>query len=226
MTNSKVLIVVTSHSELGDTGIKTGYYLSEVSHPYLAFKSSGIAVDFASIKGGQSPLDPKSLDLKDTKNKIFFIDEKGKERLSNTLKLADINPNHYQAILFAGGHGTMWDFPNSKEISKVSSSIYENGGIVASICHGPAALINIKLSNGKYLIEGKKLTAFSNAEEEAAGLTATMPFLLESALLSRGANYFKADLWKENVVVDQRLVTGQNPASAEKVAKQVIELLQ
>jgi putative intracellular protease/amidase len=217
-----VLIVVTSHSELGATGVKTGYYLSEVAHPYHEFKKAGFKVDIASIKGGKAPVDPKSLNLKDLVNKEFWENDHGEKILSETLKLSEVNASDYGVVFFAGGHGAMWDFSNATEVSDVSAAIYDKGGIVAAVCHGPAALVNIKLKNGDYLVKGIELTAFSNAEEEAAGLTKIMPFLLETKLVERGAKFSKADLWQEKVVVSQRLVTGQNPASAAAVAKAIV----
>lgn len=221
----KALIVVTSHSQMGNTGKVTGYYLPEVSHPYAALVAKGIEVDIASPLGGKAPLDPTSLDLKDPINKKFYEEVSTKSKLDRTLALESINPKDYAAIVYAGGHGTMWDFPTNSAIQRVTAEIFENGGVVAAVCHGPAALVNVKLSNGKYLVDGKKVGAFSNAEEEAAGLTRVMPFLLETELKKRGASYSKADLWKSHVVVDGKLVTGQNPASAGAVGEAVAKLL-
>lgn len=221
----KVLVVVTSHSELGNTGKPTGYYLSEVTHPVVALERSGISVDIASPKGGKAPMDESSLDLKDPINKTYMEKTEFVKKLENTIKLADIDPSKYSAIVFAGGHGTMWDFKDDTTIPKLSSAIYEKGGVVAAVCHGPAALINIKLSNGTYLISGKNVGGFSNAEEEAAGLTKVVPFSLEDELVKRGARYSKTGLWGNHVVVDGRLVTGQNPASAESVGEAVAKIL-
>lgn len=222
---AKILIVVTSHASLGTTGKPTGYYLSEVTHPHAALLSAGLTVDIASPKGGAAPLDPKSLDLNDEKNEKFWHNPDLRSKLEHTLALADINPDAYQAIIFAGGHGTMWDFPDDLHVQRLAGAIYDRGGVVAAVCHGPAALVNVKLNNGSYLVDGKNVAAFSNSEEEAAGLTKVMPFLLESKLLERGANYSKNSLWQKHVVVDQRLVTGQNPASASGVGEAVVKLL-
>ncbi len=221
----KVLIVVTSHSQMGTTGKTTGYYLPEVSHPVSQLEERGLKVDIVSPKGGKAPMDPNSCDLSDPINKAFLGRQDLLNKIENTLRPQDVNPIEYQAILYAGGHGTMWDFPENRVLANIASQIYENGGIVAAVCHGPAALVNIKLNNGRYLVEGKRLTAFSNAEEEAAELTDVMPFLLESKLVDRGAVYSKASLWQEHVVTDQRLVTGQNPASAKEVGKQIAMLV-
>lgn len=219
----KVLIVVTSHSNLGDTNKPTGYYLPEVAHPYEVLKDD-YKVEIASINGGKAPLDPSSLKLDDPVIKGFW-EGGGEKLLANTLKLSDLNPKDYDAVIYAGGHGTMWDFPDNEKVKSLTAQIYENNGIVAAVCHGPAALVNVKLSSGKYLVDGKKVAGFSNAEEDAAGLTKTMPFLLESKLKARGGEYSAAALWQEHVVSDQRLVTGQNPASATAVAKAVARSL-
>lgn len=221
----KVLIVVTSHGQLGNTGKATGYYLPEVSHPYAKLQELGYSIDIASPKGGKAPMDESSRDLKDPVNKKLLGNKEFVAKLENTLALKNIRAQDYGAILFAGGHGTMWDFVSTPEINSLSQKIYEAGGVVAAVCHGPAALVNIKLGNGDYLIAGKSLTGFSNAEEEAAKLTQVMPFLLEDELKKRGAKFTAKPLWQSNVVTDGRLVTGQNPASAAGVAEAVAKLL-
>ncbi len=222
----KALIVVTSHGKMGDTGKQTGYYLPEVAHPYAALIEKGIQVDVASPQGGKAPVDPKSIDLKDPINKAMWETKATRAKLDNTLKLSELDPAQYGAIIFAGGHGTMWDFADDKDIQRLSRQIYEkNGGVVAAVCHGPAALVNVTLSNGQPLVKGKNVAAFSNDEEAAAGLTKVMPFLLETALIEKGANYSKAALWAKHVMVDGHLVTGQNPASAKGVGEEVGKLL-
>lgn len=170
-------------------------------------------------------MDPHSKDLNDPANRAFLDRSDLVYKIENTLKPNEINPDHYSGILFAGGHGTMWDFADNYEFAKISAEIYDRGGVVAAVCHGPSALINVKLKDGKYLIQDKKVTGFSNAEEQAAGLTQVMPFLLESQLHERGAAYTKAPLWQKHVVSDQRVVTGQNPASAQAVGQAVAKLL-
>jgi len=219
----RALIVVTNHGELGDTGERTGYYLSEVSHPHHQLVEGGFTVDFASPKGGFAPLDPKSHDMSDPVNREFWLSH-GPE-LQNTRALADIDPADYRAIVFAGGHGTMWDFPGNEEIARVTTSIYEEGGVVAAVCHGPAALVDIHLPDGTHLVAGKRVAAFTNSEEEAVGLTDTMPFLLETALKERGAEHVAAPDFEKKVVVDGHLVTGQNPASAMGLGEEVVRLL-
>ncbi len=220
----KILFVVTSHSEKGSTGQKTGYYLSEVSHPWDILQNAGYEIDFVSPKGGKAPVD--GFDLDDPINKKFWENEKYRKKVENTLKPSQINPNDYVAIHFAGGHGTMWDFTDNKDLSEIASKIYENNGFVSAVCHGPAGLVNIKLSNGKYLVDGKKVNAFTNEEEDAVGLTEVVPFLLETKLIERGAIFEKSGLWQPHVVVDQRLITGQNPASAKSVGEELLKGLQ
>ncbi len=221
----KALIVVTSHPTLGATGKPTGYYLPEVTHPYAALVERGIQVDIASIDGGEAPLDLASLRLEDPVNAAFWNDLPTRAKLTKTLKLADLDPRAYQAILFAGGHGTMWDFRGNAAVQAVTSAIYDRGGVVAAVCHGPAALVDVTLANGQFLVAGKDVAGFSDAEEKALKLEAVVPFLLETELVARGARYTKADLWQPHVVVDGRLVTGQNPASAAGVGEATARVL-
>lgn len=221
----KVLIVVTSHATLGSTGKPTGYYLPEVTHPYYELKKAGFEVEIASLKGGKAPMDQSSRDLTDPHNRNFLENPKTAKLLENTLVLADVRADQYKAVLFAGGHGTMWDFADSAAVQRVAAGIYQNGGVVAAVCHGPAALVNVKLSNGTYLVAGKRVTGFTNAEEAAAELTQVMPFLLETKLKERGAQFVGAPLWQANVISDGRLVTGQNPASAEGVGAAISRLI-
>ena len=224
-TRKKVLIVVTSHDRLGDTGKPTGYYLPEVTHPYYALVDAGLEVDIGSPRGGEAPLDQSSRDLRDPANARFLDTPADAAKLTATRALAEVDPSAYAGVLFAGGHGTMWDFRGNPEIQRIASAIFEAGGVVAAVCHGPAALVDVTLSSGEHLVRGRKVTGFSNAEEDAAELTPIMPFLLESMLAERGGLYEKAPLWQEKVVVDGRLVTGQNPASAGGVGRELARLL-
>lgn len=221
----KILCVVTSNNVKGATGIPTGFWLSELTHPLEKFVAAGFDFELASIKGGKPPIDSDSLDFNDPINKKFLDDADFQSKLSNTIKLDDVNSADFDAIFFAGGHGVMWDFPNSAAIDKVTREIYERGGIVSAVCHGPAALVNVKLSDGKYLVDGKNLTAFTNDEEEAVQATDIVPFLLETELKNHGANHITAANWSNHVEVDGRLVTGQNPASAAGVGAAVVKLL-
>ena len=220
----KILCVVTSNNVKGATGIPTGFWLSELTHPLEKFVSAGISYELASIKGGKPPIDGDSLDFSDPINKKFWDDADFQTKFADTLKLDDVKAD-FDAIFFAGGHGVMWDFADSAAIDKVTREIYERGGVVAAVCHGPAALVNVKLSDGKYLVDGKKLTSFTNGEEEFVQATKIVPFLLETELKNHGANHIAAANWSNHVEIDGRLVTGQNPASAAGVGAEIVKLL-
>ena len=221
----KILCVVTSNNVKGATGIPTGFWLSELTHPLEKFLAAGFDYVLASIKGGKPPIDKDSLDFNDAINKKFWDDEIFQGKLENSLRLDDANPADFDAIFFAGGHGVMWDFADSAAIDKVTREIYERGGIVSAVCHGPAALVNVKLTDGKFLVDGKNLTAFTNAEEAEVQATDIVPFLLETELKNHGANHIAAANWSNHVEVDGRLVTGQNPASAAAVGAEVVKQL-
>ena len=223
--DKQILIVVTNHGEMGDTGAPTGYFLSEVSHPWHVFTEAGYRVDFASPLGGFAPMDPKSFDLEDPVNRIFWDTLAVVESVTNTLNLDEVDTDNYEAIFLAGGHGTMWDFAQSRSVVERVAQIYQQGGIVGAVCHGPTALLNVKLSGGRHLLDGKRVTGFTNDEEAAVKLTEIVPFLLESEMQSKGAIFVAAKNFKPNVVVDQRLVTGQNPASATAAAEAIVQLL-
>ncbi len=218
-------MVLTSHSELGSTGEKTGWYLPEVSHPYEELKDLGYEIEFTSPKGGKAPMDESSLDLEDRANREFLANPLLVAKVENTLKPELLDAKDYAAIFFAGGHGTMWDFADNKPLARLAAAIYEQGGVVSAVCHGPAGLVNVRLNDGSYLVAGKKVAAFTNGEEDEAGMTGVVPFALESLLRERGALSQLADNWSENVAVDGRLVTGQNPKSAKKVGAEVAKLL-
>ena len=222
--NKKILFVVTSHSQKGDTGAKTGYYLSEVTHPWEVLHAAGYEIDFVSPQGGKAPVD--GFKLEDPINKKFWENTTYRNKVENTMKPSEVNPNDYVAIHYAGGHGTMWDFPENEAIASLASQIYENNGVVSAVCHGPAGLVNIKLSNGKYLVDGKKVNAFTNEEEVAVKLEKVVPFLLETKLIERGAIFEKSAPWQAHVTVDQRLITGQNPQSAEGVGQATLKAIQ
>jgi putative intracellular protease/amidase len=222
----RVLIVVTSHSQMGDTDKPTGFWLAELTHPYYVIKDAGYDVEVASIEGGVAPIDPRSMDTTDQVNRRFLQDADLMAKILNSRKLANLNPNDYAAILFSGGHGTMWDFPGDSAVNSMSAAIYEDGGIVGAVCHGPAALADVKLSNGEYLIEGKRFAAFTNEEETQVELDEVVPFMLQNRLIERGGIHVPAEPWQTNAVVDQRLVTGQNPQSAQRVGELIVEGLQ
>lgn len=222
-TGKKVLFVVTSHDKKGNTGEKTGFYLSEVSHPWEVLHSAGYEIDFVSPKGGKAPVD--GFNLSDPINKKFWANKTYRYKIENTKTPKEINPKDYVAIHYAGGHGTMWDFAENEQIAAIATKIYENQGVVSAVCHGPAGLVNIKLSDGSYLIDGKKVNAFTNEEETAVGLEKVVPFLLENKLIERGAKFEKSGLWQKHVTIDQRLITGQNPQSAEGVGEATLKEL-
>jgi putative intracellular protease/amidase len=221
--STKVLIVLTSHDTLGNTGKETGFYLPEVTHPDAVFEGAGFAVDFVSPKGGKAPM--VGVDLQDPLNKAFLDNPEKISQVENTLNPSQIDPTQYDAIFYAGGHGTMWDFPDNQELAKIAAAIYEQGGVVGAVCHGPAGLVNIKLSNGEYLVAGKTVASFTNEEEAAVGLTDVVPFLLEAKMIERGAEVVKAENFQVQVMVSERLVTGQNPASAKSVGEEMVKLL-
>lgn len=221
--SQKVLVVLTSHDSLGKTGKETGYYLPEVSHPVAVFERAGLSVDFVSPKGGKAPM--IGIDLNDPANAAFLNNSEKMAQVENTLNPSEVDPSVYDAIFYAGGHGTMWDFADNSRLASIAASIYERGGVVSAVCHGPAGLVNIRLSNNEYLVAGKKVSVFTNEEEAAAGLTDIVPFLLEAKLIERGATVDKAPNFQAKSVVSDRLVTGQNPASATGVAEKVVELL-
>ena len=220
----KVLFVVTSHDKKGDTGQPTGYYLGEVSHPWDVLHAAGYEIDFVSPKGGKAPVD--GLNLDDAVNRKFWEDEKYHHKIEHTLTPSEVKPEDYAAIFYAGGHGPMWDFPENEALAAIGRKIYENGGVVSAVCHGPSALVNVTLSNGNYLVDGKKVNAFTNEEEVAVKLDKVVPFLLEEKLKERGALFEKSGLWQPHVTVDQRLVTGQNPQSAKGVGEAVLAELE
>ncbi len=208
-----VLFVMTSCKVKGDTGIPTGYNLAEVTHPLEKLHQAGIKVEFASIEGGDAPLDGLE-DMNDPIIKHYWADADFCHAIAHTQRLADINPADYSAIFFAGGHGTMWDFPDNAAAQQAIREIYEAGGIVSAVCHGPAALVNARLSGGQLLVSGKNVAAFTDGEEEEVQSTDVVPFLLASTLNARGAHHKNTPNWSDNVVVDGRLITGQNPQSA------------
>ena len=219
----RVLIAVTSHDALGATGEATGYYLSEVAHAYYAFQKAGFDVVFTSPRGGKPPV--TGLDVEDAENTRFLEDKVAQAAISHSTAAGDVKASAFDAIYYAGGHGVMWDFADDADLQAISRTIYEKGGVVSAVCHGPAALVNITLSDGTPLVAGKTISTFTNEEEAAINLENVVPFALETALVERGATVEKAGLFKEKVVVDGSLVTGQNPASAKAVAREVIGLL-
>lgn len=221
--SEKFLFVVTNHDTKGSTGEPTGFYLSEVTHPWRVLRDAGYEIDFVSPKGGKAPAE--GVDLSDNVNEAFWNDPACRAKVENTLKPKDINPEEYLGVFYAGGHGTMWDFPDNADLATMTRRFFEGGAVVSAVCHGPSALVNVKLSNGEYLVNGKKINAFTDAEESAVRMDKVVPFLLESRLIEHGAIFEKSGLWEPHVTVDGRLVTGQNPQSARRVGETIVQLL-
>ncbi|ALG28492.1 thiamine biosynthesis protein ThiJ [Glutamicibacter halophytocola] len=219
----KILMVLTSVSEMGESKEPTGYNVAEASHPWKVFRDSGHFVDFASIKGGQPPRD--TVDQDDPIQVQFTTDETARAGLYNTARVGVIDPEQYDAVYLVGGHGTMWDFPNNEGLQKLVGAIYNKGGVVGAVCHGPAGLLDVELHHGLKLLSGKDVAAFTNDEEVAVGKDKIIPFFLADKLAEQGANHIPAENFAENVQVSERLVTGQNPASAAGVAKEMEKLL-
>jgi putative intracellular protease/amidase len=225
MEINKILFVVTSHDELGNTGKKTGLWIEEFAAPYYKFHDLGKEIVIASPKGGQAPIDPKS-DLPENRTEAtirYYGDKETQDRLSNTVKLSTINESDFDTIFYPGGHGPMWDLPDDKDSIKLIESFYNNGKIVTLVCHAPVALKNVKTPDGEWLIKGKRVAAFTNTEEEAAQLTHVVPFLLEDMLIERGSNFQKGEDWKPFVTREGHLITGQNPSSSVLAVHTVLD---
>lgn len=222
-----ILMVMTSHDQLGDTGKKTGLWLEEFAAPYYVFKDAGAAVTLVSPKGGQVPLDPKSdePDSQTEATKRFKQDQEAQEALANTLPLANIHPDVYDAVFYPGGHGPLWDLSEDRDSILTIETLYDENKPVAAVCHAPGVFRHACRSDGKPLVEGKRVTGFTNTEEEAVQLTKIVPFLVEDSLKKKGGVYSKGPDWQPYVVIDGHLITGQNPASSEEAAKAVLKML-
>lgn len=223
----KILIVLTSHDQLGNTGKKTGFWLEELAAPYYVLKDAGAALTLASPKGGQPPLDPVS-DLPENQTEStqrFRTDIAAQMELANTKKLAEVSADDFDAVFYPGGHGPMWDMPDNAASIALIEAFVKADKPVGAVCHAPVALVNVRGNDGGYLVKGKRVTGFTNEEEEAVGLMAVVPFLLEERLKERGGIYSKAANWVPHVQVDGKLVTGQNPASSGPGAEELLKLL-
>jgi putative intracellular protease/amidase len=223
----KILIVLTSHSELGDTGKKTGFWVEEFAAPYYELADAGAEITLASPKGGQPPIDPSSqLAAAQTKfTQRFDKDEPLKKKLAHTIKLSEVNAADYDAVFYPGGHGPLWDLVKDTNSIALIEAFQQQGKPMALVCHAPCALLKAKLPNGDPLIKGKKVTGFSDTEEAAVKLTKVVPFLLEDELKKTGGYYSKGPDWGVYVQTDGLLVTGQNPASSAEAAKALLKLL-
>ena len=223
----KVLIVLTSHDQLGNTGEKTGFWLEELAAPYYLLKDAGVDVTLASVKGGQPPLDPKSNDptFQTAATRRFEADAEARAALASTPKLSDVAGGDYDAVFYPGGHGPMWDLAEDANSRALIESTFASGKPVALVCHAPGVLRHVKAKDGSALVKGKNVTGFTNSEEAAVGLTEVVPFLVEDMLKASGANFSKVADWQPYVVTDGLLITGQNPASSDPVAHALLTML-
>ena len=222
-----ILMILTSHDKLGDTGKKTGFWLEEFAAPYYVFKDAGAIITLASPQGGQPPLDPMS-DEEDAQTEMtarFKADEKAQDQLASTIKLSSLISDDYDAIFYPGGHGPLWDLANDRDSIQLIENFIASDRPVAAVCHAPAIFKHTKSPEGDPLVKGREVTGFSNSEEEAVDLTDIVPFLVEDMLKENGGVYKRGDDWASFVVTDGKLVTGQNPASSAAAAEKLIGLL-
>jgi putative intracellular protease/amidase len=224
----KILMVLTSHDQLGDTGEKTGFWLEEFAAPYYVFKDAGAEVTLASPKGGEPPLDPKSdePDYQTAATARFKEDADAQSALARTRKLADIKAEDFDAVFYPGGHGPLWDLAEDADSIALIEATYQSGKPIAAVCHAPGIFRHPKAADGSPLVKGKSVTGFTNSEEAAVGLSEVVPFLVEEILKENGGNFSKAADWEPYVLSDGNLITGQNPASSEEGAKAVLRQLE
>jgi putative intracellular protease/amidase len=223
----KILMVLTSHDQLGDTGKKTGFWLEEFAAPYYALKDAGASITVVSPAGGQPPLDPKSdePDAQTDATRRFKADAAAQAVLASTGKLSDVKAADFDAVFYPGGHGPLWDLAEDKHSIALIEAMVAADKPVAAVCHAPGVLRHVKAADGSPLVKGKKVTGFTNTEEDAVGLTKVVPFLVEDMLKANGGEYSKGADWQSWVVTDGKLVTGQNPASSEAGAQALLKLL-
>ena len=224
----KILLVLTSHGQLGNTGKPTGFWLEELAAPYYVFKDAGAEVLLASPKGGLPPLDPKSdePDAQTDATRRFRADREAMEALASTTPLASVNADDFDAVFYPGGHGPLWDLAESQDSRTLIETTLAAGKPVAAVCHAPGVLRHVQAADGTPLVKGKRVTGFTNSEEAAAGLTKVVPFLVEDMLKANGGQYSKGADWQSHVVTDGLLVTGQNPASSADGAEALLQVLQ
>lgn len=227
MAFPRILIVLTSHKELGNTGEATGFWLEEFAAPYYTFLDGGAAITLASIQGGKPPIDPKSYheDAQTDTTKRFLSDTSAQASLDNTISINEVDSGDYDAIFLPGGHGPMWDFPTNSTLANLITAFNEEEKVISTVCHATVALVSVKAASGDPLVRGKVVTGFTNSEEKAVGLEAIVPFLLETRLRDLGANFVSGEDWLPNLQQDGNIITGQNPASSEPAAKAVLAAL-
>ncbi|WP_232422344.1 type 1 glutamine amidotransferase domain-containing protein [Methylosarcina fibrata] len=223
----KILMVLTSHDQLGDTGKKTGFWLEEFAAPYYVLKDAGADVTLASPRGGQPPVDPKSdePEFRTKATERFRRDQAARSALASTLKLSEISPREFDAVFYSGGHGPLWDLTGDKDSIALIESMFAAGKPVAAVCHAPCVLLHAKAPDGKPLVQGKRVTGFANSEEAAVQLTEVVPFLVEDELVRLGGLYTKEADWQPHTESDGCLITGQNPASSEAAARLLLTQL-
>ena len=224
----KILMVLTSHGQMGDTGHQTGFWLEEFTSPYYVFQDAGADITLASPKGGQPPVDPNSEaeDALTDSTRRFSQDDKARQALASTKKLGDVNIHDFDAVFYPGGHGPLWDLADDAESIRLLEEANRERKVIGAVCHAPAVLRRPESPTGDHFVRGRKVTGFSNSEEEAAGLTNVVPFLVEDMLRENGGDYSKGNDWSPHIVVDANLITGQNPASSEGAAKALLQALQ
>jgi len=224
-----MLIVLTSHTKLGDIGRATGFYYEELAAPYWAFTDAGFEVEIASIQGGPGAHDPSSLKAEEAARPVevrrFLADPAAMAKLADTLLVEAANPDRYDGVFLSGGHGTMWDLPGSGALAGFVSTLFDQGKAVGAVCHGPAGLVSAKRADGQPIVAGHRVNGFTDAEEEEAGLTAVMPFLLESRLRELGGRFEGGPNFQPYAVRDGNLTTGQNPASSALTAAHVVDIV-
>ncbi|PTL83892.1 type 1 glutamine amidotransferase domain-containing protein [Vitiosangium sp. GDMCC 1.1324] len=224
LTALKILLIVTSHDQMGTTQERTGFWLEELAAPYQEFTAAGLQVDIASPRGGHAPADPRSTKETSEATRAFLADAQAVKKLEHTLVLEQVK-DRYDAYFVVGGHGVMWDLATHAPLHRLLASAYERGAVVAAVCHGPAALVGVKGSDGRPLVAGKRVAAFSDEEEQAVKLDKVVPFPLETRLRELGARYERGPMWGSFAVRDGRLITGQNPASSAAAAREVLAAL-
>jgi len=220
----KILMVLTSHDELGNTGNKTGFWVEEFAAPYYAFIDAGVEVTLATPKGGQAPIDPTSTleDFQTAATDRYDSDDAAQAKIATTVQLSTVNQADFDGVFYPGGHGPLWDLTDNTDSITLIESFLNAGKAVATVCHASAALLNVKQASGEFAVKGKAVTGFTNSEEEAVQLTDVVPFLVEDELIKRGGDYQKAEDWHAFAVQDGLIITGQNPASSALAAEKLL----